>query len=481
MDRLQRDVVPIQCSSTCSHVTRTIPRLTHAPTLKSLIALWVAIVLALTTFAPSHAQSRRLSLVRDAEIEALLGDYLRPLMKAAGLKRGSVQLYLVNDSSFNAYVAGRGLYVNTGLLLQSEKPNQVIGVLAHELGHIIGGHQFRLSERLDRARRIATITTLLGVGLGVAGSATGNRDVANAGFGVGLGGSSLAMRDLLSYRRGEEVAADAAAVNLLRKTKQSGQGMLTTFKRLGDQLAIQGRRASPYLSSHPAPGDRVRNLESRVRASPFFRKPDPKSRRKRHDMVRAKIAAYSGNDRYARAVLLGKELHPDAKRYGLAIGTFLRGEPRRALPTIDKLLKRDSKNAYLHEMRGEILLRMGKGKQAAKSFRRAVKLDKTKAGFIRIELAHALLESGGKKNAKEAIQQINKGLARDRTALAGYQLLARAYAETGDPARALLASAELSYRTGRKAQAKSYARRAQKAFKRGSPAWLRAQDLITAR
>ena len=198
-------------------------------------------------------------------------------------------------------------------------------------------------------------------------------------------------------------------------------------------------------------------------------------------MVRAKIAAYVGGTRYAQSLIAGKKLHPAARQYGRAIISHLYGSPKKALPQIAKLSKQYPKNAYLHEMRGEILLRSGKGKQAADAFAKAVKLDRYKAGFLRIELGHALLESRSKANVKRAVVELKKGLARDPSALAGYQYLARAYSELGRVPEALLASAQLAIRAGRKGQAKDYARRAQKSFKRGSPGWIQAQDILETR
>lgn len=447
--------------------------------LRLFVSFVLSLVLTLAHFVPANAQRRGISLVRDAEIEALIKDYARPLMKAAGLRSGSVKFYIVNDTSFNAFVSGRGMFVNTGLLLQSKTPDEVIGVIAHEIGHLAGGHQARLKDRARTARKIATFTTLLGLGIGAAGSASGNGQIASAGGGIALGGGSVAIRGLLAYQRDEETSADHAALKYLKASKQTGAGMLRTFKRLSEQLSLQGRNVDKFLQSHPMPSDRVRTLSALVKASPFYKKKPSANLQLRHDLVRAKIAAYAGGSRYAQSLLGDRKFSSQGRLYGRAIVAHLYGSPQKALPLIRKASKNNPKNAYLHEMRGEILLRSGKGKAAAGAFKKAVKLDRYKAGFLRIELAHALLESGGKKNAKQALIQLKKGLAKDPDTVVGYQLLARAYGEAGNVPRALLASAEYDIRTGRRGRAKSYAKRAQKSFKRGSPGWLRAQDILS--
>ena len=435
------------------------------------------VVLAMPT--ASSAQSPRLSLVRDAEIEALVKDYARPLMRAAGLRNGSVKFYIVNNNNFNAFVSGSGMFIHTGLLLQAENPNEVIGVIAHELGHIIGGHQIGLRQRIERASKIARITALLGAGIGVAGAASGNSDVGRAGLSLATSGGRFGLRDLLKYRRGEETNADDTAVRLLHKTKQSGKGMLSTFRRLARATSIVSGRIDPYLQSHPSPNRRIEALRSAVEKSPYYNRQSSKNLRLRHDLVRAKIAAYTGANRYARAVLGDRKLHPLAREYGRAIVSHLYGSPRKAIPQIERLAKKLPKSAYIQEMKGEILLRSGKASKAVAPFRNALKLDRTKAGFIRVELGHALLESGNRKNLKEAVVQLRKGLARDPTAIAGHQYLAIAYGRLGQRSQALLSSAEFALRRGKKNEAKNFANRAQKGFKRGQPGWLRAQDIIS--
>ncbi|MEP2557078.1 MAG: M48 family metalloprotease, partial [Rhizobiaceae bacterium] len=271
--------------------------------LATLVSLWPA---------PVDAQRPRLSFIRDAEIEALVADYAKPLMRAANLRKGSVRFYIVSDNSFNAFVSGSGMFINTGLLLQAEDPSEVIGVVAHELGHIVGGHQVRLRERIENASRIARWTSLLGLGLGAAGALSGSNDLGRAGFGIASSGGSLALRDVLRYQRDEETSADRIAVNLLRQTKQSGKGMLDTFRRLSRNTNILSGRIDPYLMSHPTPNERIATLRTTIRKSPFFNRKTSGSLKKRHDMVRAKIAAYVGGNRYASSVLADKKLHPDA-------------------------------------------------------------------------------------------------------------------------------------------------------------------------
>ena len=434
--------------------------------------------LALLAATPDAEARSKLNLVRDAEIEALVQDYARPLMKAAGLKPGSIRFLIANDRSFNAFVSGRNMVINTGLLMTAETPNEVIGVIAHEIGHITGGHQARMAERARTAKMVARVGTLLGIGAGVAGAAAGSNDAANAGARIAMSSGTIAMRGFLSYKREEEVTADRAAVQLLNKTKQSGRGMLKTFERFQRGLALAGARIDPYKQSHPMPRARMSSLRGVVERSPHFERGDSKALRVRHDMVRAKIAAYLGGQRAVARMLRSREVDPAARAYGEAIITHLRGSPRRALPVLDRLSKRQPKNPYLQEMKGEAFLRAGQPEQAVGPLRKAISLDRRKAGILRVQLGHALVASGGRKNLQEAVKQLRRGVNSDPNGVAGYGYLAMAYNGLGRRSEALLASAEVAFRSGRRREAKSFAARARKGLKKGSPGWLRANDIL---
>ena len=196
---------------------------------RAFTALTLSAGLALGSTGAAHAQS--VPIVRDAEIEALVRDYARPILKAAGLANSNINIVLVNDPAFNAFVAGRRMFINTGALMTAETPNEIIGVIAHEAGHIAGGHQERLRDQLARAQTMAIVAALLGAGAMVAGAATDTSGLGAAGAGIVAGGSEMARRGLLGYQRSEETTADRSAITYLNATGQSAQGMLKTFQR----------------------------------------------------------------------------------------------------------------------------------------------------------------------------------------------------------------------------------------------------------
>lgn len=446
--------------------------------LRFAVGALAAASLFTSSLQPLRAQEgRSVPVVRDAEIEALVREYARPILKAAGLGNSGIEIVLVNDASFNAFVAGRRIFINTGALLASDTPNEIIGVLAHEAGHIAGGHQERLRDQLARAQTMAIVATLLGVGATVAGAASESKGLVGAGAGIALGGGEMARRGLLSYQRGEETTADRSALTYLERTGQSPRGMLTTFERFQSALALSGARVDPYQISHPTPRDRISNLETLARRSAFFDKTDPAGLQQRHDMMRAKIAVYTQGQSAAQR-LFRKDRNSLAAQYGEAQATFLFGNPRAALAKADALLKQQPKNPYFHELRGDILIRANRPAEAARAYATAVSLDPAKSGMLMIGYGQALLAVGTPEALDKAVAQLRKGLDRDPENAAAYRYLAQAYGQRGDIAEAELATADGYYYSGDFTQARILAARAQQKFKRGSPGWLRAQDII---
>ncbi len=447
-----------------------------------LLALGAALLATINVAVqPVAAQSRsQVAVVRDAEIEALVRDYAKPIFKAAGLASSGIQIVLVNDNSFNAFVAGRRLFINTGALMLADTPNEVIGVIAHEAGHLAGGHEQRLRDQLARAQTMAIVGAIIGLGIGAVGATTNTSGLAQAGAGLAIGGSEAARRGLLSYQRGEEATADRSAITYLNKTGQSARGMLKTFERFQSAMALSGVNVDPYTVSHPMPRDRIANIETLAHQSPYFDRKDPPDLQLRHDMMRAKIAAYTqGQGAVARMFRDNPRGLP--ARYGDAILTYLYGNPRDALKKIDALIRERPSDPYFQEVRGDILIKANRAEDAAKAYAKAVRLDPDKSGLLRVGHGQALLATGRPGDLEPALSELRIGLERDPEYIAGYRYLAQAYGRTGEVGDAELATAEGHYQSGNYKEARIFAARAQLKLKKGSPAWLRAQDIINAR
>jgi len=439
-------------------------------------AALLAGVTALGALSNASAQGG-VPVVRDAEIEALVRDYARPILKAAGLNAG-VDIILVNDPSFNAFVAGRRMFINTGALLTADTPNEIIGVIAHEAGHLAGGHQDRLRQQLARAQTMAIVGTLLGLGAVAAAAATDNPEIGQAGMGVASGSAEVARRGLLGYQRTEETTADRSAIRYLEATGQSAKGMIKTFQRFQSALSLSGARVDPYQVSHPMPRDRIANLETVATQSPYYEELDSKALQQRHDMMRAKIAIFTqgqaGLSRLSR-----RNLDPLAKQYGDAMGAYLFGNPKAAAAKADGLIKASPKNPYFYELRGDALMKANRAKEAADAYAKAIKLDPARSGILQISLGQAYLAVGQPAYTEKAVGVLKQGLARDKENAAGYQYLAQAYGLLGNVGEAELAIADQNFYSGRYFDAQVFAARAQQKLQRGTPAWVRAQDIIS--
>jgi predicted Zn-dependent protease len=447
-----------------------------------LTALTAAAALAIAPMSPALAQQERgPPVIRDTEAEQLLRDYTRPILRAAGMEKQNIQVVIINDSGFNAFVAdGRRIFVNYGAIMQSATPNQIIGVLAHETGHLAGGHLAKMREQLAQAQTQMIIAMLLGAGALVAGSrGGGNSGLANAGAAAVTAPQEVIRRTLISYQRQQEENADRAGVKFLAATGQSAKGMYETFKRFTNDSLFAARGADPYLQSHPMPADRVAALEEIARSSPYWEKKDEPALQSRHDMVRAKISAFmERQDTVYRRYPMSNESLP--ARYAHAITTYLHGDLRSALAQIDGLIQGQPNNPYFYELRGQALLEGGRPAEAIAPLRKAVQLSNN-APLIEMLLGQALVGTDNKAYTEEAIGILRAAVARETEAPLGYTQLAMAYGRKGDFAQADLASAQAAFLRGDNKTARELASRAKTRFAIGTPGWVKADDIVTAR
>jgi predicted Zn-dependent protease len=408
-----------------------------------------ALVLSGAFLAPTNsAQAQSLSFIRDTEIEELLNDYARPIFRAAGLGSGHITMRIIRHEAFNAFVLdGRNVFIHTGTLQVSDTPNQVIGVIAHEAGHIANAHLADLRSKIAADPTRGVLSQFLFVGV------------------------------LLGQRRGQELVADQAGLRYLSATKQSGRGMIEVFERFAEaeSFTLQRTPQSLFARSHPFAADRITQLRSRAQASPFWNARDPAPLQLRHDMMRAKISGYLDRPQ----IVFNRYPQSDQSlpaRYGRAIGTFFLSGVDRALPLVDALIKEQPNNPYFHEVKGDFLMRSGKAREAVPVLRRAAQLAGPDAPLISVRLAQAMINAD-QGNIDEVITLARKSLIRDPNPHA-YRILANAYYKQNRLPEADLATAEALFLEGDLKQAQIFAKRAQPRLKNGSPNWIRAGDIV---
>jgi predicted Zn-dependent protease len=447
-----------------------------------LTAVATALAFTLAPMAALAQEEKGLPILRDTETEQLLRDYSRPILRVAGLEKQNIQVTIINQTAFNAFVAdGRRIFVNHGALLQSETPNQIIGVLAHETGHLAGGHLARLREQLAQAQTQMIIAMLLGVGAIAAGAKSnyGNNGLTNVGAAALAGPQSMIMHSLLSYQRQQEESADRAGVKFLTATGQSAKGMYETFKRLSNETLFAAQGADPYFQSHPMPAERVAALEELARTSPYWDKKDDPALQQRHDMMRAKISGFlERQETVYRRYPLSNESLP--ARYAHAISTYLHGDLRTALVQIDGLIQAQPGNPYFYELRGQALMEGGRPAEAIAPLRKAVQLSNN-APLIEMLLGQALVATDNKAYTDEAISILRAAVSRETEQPLGYMQLAMAYGRKGDLAEADLASAQAAFLRGDNKTARDLASRAKTRFAVGTPGWVKADDIVTAK
>jgi predicted Zn-dependent protease len=429
---------------------------------------------------PARAQeqvTRGLPIIRDTEIENLLRDYATPILRAAGLAQQNVRVVVLNDRTFNAFVMdGRHIFINAGALFEAKTPNEIIGVFAHETGHLAGGHLMKLREKLAQAQTASIVAMLAGVGAMVAGARSGSGNVGAAAI---MAPQSAIQRSLLAYVRTQEDQADHAGVKFLTATHQSARGMLFLFKRLSDEMLFGLSRADPYLQTHPLPPERVAALEVMAKSSPYWDVKDPPELQLRHDMMRAKLSGFLDRPDtvYRRYPLTDKSL---PARYARAISTYRHGSMRDAIAQIDALIQTQPNNPYFHELKGQVLLEGGHPAEAIAPLRHAVTLAHG-APLIEIMLGQALIATETPHNAQEAVPLLTAALRREPESPDAYAQLAMAYGRKGDLAQADLASAQAAFLRGDVRTARQLATRAKTRLPVGSPAWVRADDIVSVK
>jgi predicted Zn-dependent protease len=420
----------------------------------------------LASQAPAFAKAG----IRDAEIEKMLRGYCDPIFKAGGLDEKAVTVYIINDPSLNAFVAGgQNVFIHTGMIMTLDTPNDLKGVIAHETGHITGGHLARGPEAMAKAE----IPMLIGMLAGVAAIAAGAPDL---GMGLLIGAQSVAQREILAFSRTQESAADQAGVKFMNATGQSPRGMLVVFDKFADQEALSGYRQDPFVRSHPLSRDRISALEGLVESSPNKDKTDTAQELADYAMMRAKLRGFIETPEIVlRRYPVSDKSAP--ARYARAAAFFRSADLDRALPEIESLITERPNYAYYWELKGQILVESSRPKEGVPAYRKAAELAPNEP-LIQASFGAALLALEDDKVVPEAKKHLKLALTAEPDNGMAWYYLADAYARSGDDAMAALATAERYYAIRAYPQAASFAQRAQGKLKEGTNDWQRANDIL---
>lgn len=436
---------------------------------KRIAGAAVALLMSATLTVQPAAAQRAISFIRDTEIEHILRVYATPIFQAANVVPEAVTIALVNDDSLNAFVAGgQNMFFHTGFLMDTTV-DELVGVTAHETGHIAGGHLARAGDAVANASTIATIFTLLGLAAAIG---TGRPDI---GVGVLGGGQEAAVRTFFAFTRGQEGSADEAALTYLEKLGWSSEGLLQMMQQLAGQELLPENRQVEFVRTHPLTRNRIEAIRNFVETkSQNNGKRLPAEFYPMHDRMVAKLMGFIRPDIALRRYSADDPGIP--ARYARAIALYQRGRIREALALTDGLIAQEKDNAYFYELKGQILFEDGKVADAVAPYRESVRLD-PESGLLRNALGNALLEVGNDRLLPEAITHLTAAARLEHNSALTWRLLASAYSRADMPSQLAYARAEEALATGDIRAAKYHADRAERLLPAGSPEWIRAQDI----
>jgi predicted Zn-dependent protease len=439
-------------------------------------SVWLAaaavLAIAPTLILPARADAQApIPFIRDAEIEGILHKDGEAMWRAAGLNPDTVRVALVGDKELNAFTAGgTTIYVNTGLIQQTQNPNQLIGVLAHETGHITGGHVAR-----DTGNKPAMATYLLTMGLGILAAVAGAPDAAG---GLIYSADYFATLTYLGYSRVQEASADQAAATSLDKAGISGKGLVDFFDNFRYQEVFDDARKYRFFQSHPLSSERIDALRARVEKSKYYNDVDSPEALAQHAIMVAKLKAFMNAPNQTFVDYKETDTSFPA-RYARAIAYYRALETDHALKLTDALLADYPTNPYLWELKGQILFESGKPKDAEAAHRRSVEL-KPDSPLLQINLGQALVAEEDKAKMDDAIVHLRKALEAESDNAMAWRLLAEAYDAKGEAGRARLAIAEQDFNLGQMKEARGFAMRARELLPQNTSEWRRATDIVLA-
>jgi predicted Zn-dependent protease len=432
-----------------------------------------AILAGFLLVAGSAADARKISFIRDAEIEDTIRVFSAPLFLAAGLDPASIRIYLVNDKSLNAFVAGgQKLFIHTGLIMRTENPGQLIGVISHETGHISGGHLTRMHDAIAKATATQIVATILG---GIAAAGSGRSEGVGAAI---VGGQSVGLRSFLQFSRTQESAADHAGLKYLDDNGWSAQGLLEFLTILQDQDLLSTDRQDPYMRTHPLTRERFAAVEAHVANSPFTKKAFPKEFIVRHERMRAKLIAFMDTPGTTLRRYPESDTGLEA-RYARAIAHYRKLDLDKAHVLVDQLIAENPGDPYFHELKGQMLFEHGRGAEALGPYETAVKLLPS-SPLLRADLAKVQLERGDPAYLDQAIANLQMALSHDPESPFNWRQLAIAHGRKGDEAMSAVALGEEALLQGKPDIAKFQAGKAERLLPHGSRGWLQAQDIRQA-
>jgi len=416
--------------------------------------------------------------IRDTEIESVLYELVNPLAQAAGMDEGRLHIRIIGDDDFNAFVAGgEDVFVNTGLIARVESPHAFQAVIAHEMGHMVGGHIAQMSVRMAAEMKRSLIVQALGIALVAANPM--------AGMGVVAGAGGMSRQSLLAFSRDEERMADALGIDLMLKAGLDPEGFLLVIKQMNDMMSAMESRANPNNARHPFTDERIKNAREKIAGASYDKKAATTSRKKlvnEYAMIRAKIIGYLSPSATVIAIYPQKDTSNPAL-YARAIAAMRIGNLESAKTGTLTLIKRLPENPFFYELLGDIEYQSGRYDDSIAAYEKSLELLRPicnrfcNMAQIQTAIGLALIERNKPGDADRSVEAAKRALLESRLPLA-FWVLSRAENVRGNAGVADWAMAEYYAVTRQDKKSREFARRAQRKLPKDSPEYIKAGDLL---
>ncbi len=437
--------------------------------------VWLALLSAMPLFAAAQATAQEIpKIFGDTEIEQTIRTFCTPIWIAAGLNPNDIHLVLVDNHELNAFVAGgQNIFLYRGFLEATDTPDEVIGVIAHETGHIAGGHLARSDEGMENASYTMLLATIL-----AGAAAVGAHDSPDAIPGALAIGQDMGIRNYLAFSRTQEASADEAALTFLQRAHMSPEGLLDFMKKIQVEEGLPLQGDAKFLIDHPPTPDRVEAIALGVGRSPYAKSKLPPEWIEMHARMKAKLIGY-----FEPEFALRKYSRADtsvAARYARSIALFKLGQLQPALQLIDGLIAQEPKNPYFEEMKGQMLFENGKVADAIDPLKKAAAMAPKGTDEIHTLYAQVLLERNDPALIPTAIDELNIANRAESRNPDIHRFLAIAYGRQGNEPVAKVELAEQALLEGRTKAGREFALAAMRLLPTGSREWLHAQDLVAS-
>ena len=428
------------------------------------------VIITLFLFFAKELCAKSIKLIRDSQTEDFLWQISTPLIKAANLNKNDIKIYIVNDANINAFVTGgQNIFINSGLITKYKDPNILIGVIAHEIGHIAAGHLAKGSEAYEDLSKVAILSYLAGI----AAAASGNVD---AGYAILMGGNHLGQRLALRHTRTQEEAADKLALDYLSQTNNSPLGLMILLDDLGVEYRQYQDVIDEYALTHPISRKRVNYIKANLQNFNSVPKTDINLWQE-FQYVRVKLRSFLEDP---NKILQNFNKSDLIEYYARAIAYFKKGQIEKSLVNLDYLIKKYPKNGYFYELKGQILFESGQIVAAIKSYQNSLKfLPNSTLAKISLSQAIITLKNIDFDLAQLAIKNLQEAKKQEKHNLQIYQQLAKAYKILDQDGKSYLALAELNLLKNNNKKAKKYAKLAIKNLDNSDKAAiLQSQDIL---